>query len=73
MLIVPIPVPSGNWSIGPSLLYLFSVIGILIYLAITAPREPKKGPTPEQLSEKRKQEAFYKALMDATQPTGRKD
>lgn len=28
---VVIPVPSGNWGLGPSLLYLFGVIAVMIY------------------------------------------
>jgi hypothetical protein len=59
-----IPAPSGDGSLGPALFYMLGMFGILIYVVVTDPNR-RKDPTPEEIKEKRKQEAFYQALMDS--------
>jgi hypothetical protein len=63
---VIIPVPSGHWGLGPSLLYLFGVLGAVLYFAW---REEHDDPTPEERRkatiERLKDEAFTRALMQA--------
>lgn len=74
MVPVIIPVPSGNWGMGPSLLYLFGIIGVLIYAEWDWRR--LEGPTAEEQAraamrkrqkddERAKDELFTRLLIEA--------
>ena len=67
---VIVPMPSGNWGIGPSLLYLVGMVGLLIYVIASTPKDPRKErqERDEEAERKRKaDESFAKALAVAAE------
>lgn len=65
-----IPVASGSWGIGPSLLYLVGMVGILIWLVATTPRMPRRRDMEaDRLRdiERQKEETFTRLLIEAAQ------
>jgi hypothetical protein len=63
--LIVVPVSSGGWSLGPSLLYLFGMIAVLGWIDWKCRAEREK--TPEELMEECKREAFTKLMQEAAE------
>lgn len=61
MIVIPI---GTNWGIGPSLLYMFGMLGALIYVSWPTQKSKKKKQARDEI-EATKAAIFHDALMQA--------
>jgi hypothetical protein len=60
-----VPVPAGSWGLGPSLLFLLGVAVGVPLIDWWFGRDERRALTPDEVMERRKAEAFTRALVDA--------
>jgi hypothetical protein len=65
-MIQVIQMPAGNWGLGPSLLYLFGMVGVLCVMAWNSHKDqPKRRQSDEELLEEQKRAVFTRLMIDA--------